>query len=185
MAEFEFYTNFNLTQSSILIKLFLWKFFITAIFPILIKSKIIFDNQFVESYDDFTSSWYAEHGSSIVFASYLRCLVALFELFKYYFKNRFWQFYDRGFTSDRNKTKQISFEAYKKIYSNDHFEIQRSYADILNIIFFTMMYWVILPHLFFTGLLNLILILIKDRILSKKQHLNLIRFHYLSCPIHV
>lgn len=151
-----------------MVKLFYWKFFITSVFPLMIHFNFVREIEHASQYDDFTAAWYSKLGSDLILSSYFRCGAVFFEFFWRFGKMRLRQWYDRRFTGNVRKTRQLSLSDYKEVYSNDHFDVERSYADILNIIFFTMTYWILLPHLFFTGFINLLLIYYKDKILSKK-----------------
>lgn len=98
----------------------------------------------------------------------------MFDLvFQYYFPILLRAF-DRGFRDDRDKGKvvysrQKTHKKYIAVYKNIHFQIERSYAEVLNVIFFTATYWIMLPHIFFPNLIFLLVLFYKDKILSKNQ----------------
>lgn len=138
--------------------------------PIIINTDlIIVNNQDSSSYDDFTPHWYKSKGTSLIIGAYARAFVPVWELGFRFWLPRLFQWYDRKFTSNRGTTRQTNFNSYLKVYKNQSFDIERSYAEIMGIIFFTSFYFNILPHMVFPGLVNLVLIFWKDKILSKNS----------------
>ena len=98
---------------------------------------------------------------------------------------RYWlplvlQAWDRGFKKQDPKgeaiTSQTVHKRYVSVYKNMPFDIDRSYAEVLNIIFFTSIYWVMLPHIFVPNLFLLGVIYYKDKILSKFSNQTPIKF---------
>ena len=181
MATFEAYDNSNARQTSMLLKLFLWKGYTTTLLPILLNSELIQRNNLYMFYDDFTPEWYLNIGTGLIKSSYFRLLFVFLELLLDYFTPRFWQWRDRGYQNKFYETKVYSkvgevkipntrtykHEDYVGIYTNDSFYIDRSYPEVLNILTFCFVYGFILPHLFIPNTLVLIAILFKDKILCK------------------
>lgn len=184
LAQLEGHSDYNKRQSSVLIKLFFWKYIITSLFPVLATTDI-FDNflfgaQNFKAYDDFTPVWYQEIGSGLILSMYIRIFLIIGDfIFRYYFP-RLLQWYDRGginspLTDDTimsktqiPNTKKNTHKEFLKVYKNLWFDIERSYAEILNTIFFAFTYWVMLPHIFLPCVLVILTIYYKDKILSKK-----------------
>lgn len=52
-----------------MLKLFFWKFYLSSILPIIIDSKFLFDTlrESGTTYDDFTTAWYLQKGSGLIF----------------------------------------------------------------------------------------------------------------------
>lgn len=168
LSEFEFYTNYNATQNAIFLKLFGWKVFIIILLPIIINSDLIIVNTDDSlSYDDFTPDWYQSKGVSLILGAYARAFLPIWELLWRYYRPRIYQLWDRGFTMNKKKTRRKNISEYLKVYENENFDIERSYAEIMTIIFFTCFYFNVLPHIAIPALINLILIYYKDKLLSK------------------
>ena len=66
VGNFEGYTNYNSRTSSVLFKLFIWKFYISSLLPLLTLSRMLDLGRRISTYDDFTPSWYTEQGSAII-----------------------------------------------------------------------------------------------------------------------
>lgn len=94
----------------------------------------------------------------------------LFDLAFQYAIPKFLRAYDKGFRKQRDYadtlSKQKTHRGYIALHKNIHFEIDRSYAELLNVIFFTCTYWIMLPHIFLPNTLFLIALYYKDKILS-------------------
>ena len=168
MSRFEAWTNYNHTSGSTLVKMFFWKFFISTLLPILRNSSVLLTNQ-INSYDDFTPTWYLTEGNGLILAAYGRCFVVTFIFFFRYFYGKVVQGFDQNFTGDATITRQKTHKDYEKVYTNDAFDIYLSYAEILNLFYFSMTFGLILPHIFIPSFIMLILIYYKDKILSKFQ----------------
>ena len=121
----------------------------------------------INSYDDFTPTWYLTEGSGLIFAAYARCFVIVFIFLIRLFYGKVMQMYDQKFTWDPAVTRQKTHKDYEKVYTEDPFDIYLSYAEILNLLYFSMTFGLILPHIFIPSFIMLILIYCKDKILSK------------------
>lgn len=182
LSHLESYSDYNKRQSSVLFKLFFWKYTISSLFPMLATTDL-FDNlligkQDLKAYDDFTPVWYLEVGSGLILSMYIRIFLIIVDfLFRYYWP-RIFQWCDRGgvnkpltedfmiFREQIPLTRKKTHREYVEIYKNYHFEIERSYAEILNTVFFSFTYWIMLPHIFLPSILVLVTIYYKDKILS-------------------
>lgn len=104
---------------------------------------------------------------------YLRIFVILFDLILQYYFPKLMRGIDRGFKDQEKSvetlTKKKTHREYVAVYKNIHFEIERSYAELLNVIFFTCTYWLMLPHIFIPNTIFLLALYYKDKILSKKN----------------
>lgn len=132
---------------------------------------IFFQEDFSLSYDDFTPSWYQSKGTSLIIGAYMRATIPFWEMVYTYWKPIVLQFWDRKLSNDLTRTRQNNTEKYLKVYKNTNFSVERSYSEIMTIIFFTSFYYNTLPHVVVPGIINLILIYYKDKILSKKFYL--------------
>lgn len=135
--------------------------------PIIINSDLIIINRVDSaSYDDFTPYWYQQKGVSLILGAYARIFVPVWEIFFRYSWPRLYQWWDRKFKSDKGITRQRTTENYLEVYKNENFDIERSYAEVMNTIFFTCFYFGGLPHIVIPGIINLVMIYYKDKILS-------------------
>lgn len=184
MAKIEAYSDYNNKQSSILFKLFLWKYTITSLLPLFgsfeLFDRLILRDSSLNSFDDFTPAWYIEVGSSIILGMYIRSFLIMMTFFYVYYKPRIRQWIDRGGINSKlvadnqleyilNKkpnTRKKDHTSYLGVYKNPGYQIEGSYAEILNILFACFMYWVIMPHIFIPAALVLLTVLLKDKILS-------------------
>lgn len=68
LGTFECHTNYNDQITSVMFKLFAWKFYISSMLPIIIDSKFVFSSrrQSGTTFDDFTTAWYVKKGYPIV-----------------------------------------------------------------------------------------------------------------------
>lgn len=187
LAKLEGYSDYNKRQSSVLFKLFFWKYMISSLFPVLTTTDVfdhfIKGDQQLKAYDDFTPVWYREVGSGLILSMYIRVLIIIGVFIYRYYWPRLFQWWDRGgickplaigIVGFRSKNKGGDVNTKMKrhrdliwVYKNQHFDIERSYAEVLNTIFFCLTYWVMLPHIFLPCLLILTTIYYKDKILSK------------------
>lgn len=180
MGSFESHTNYNKQTNSVMLKLFFWKFYITSVLPIASHSEFLFSviRGTGTSYDDFTTSWYLKRGAGIIFGnfifnflgSYSRVAVLIGLTLSDYYKPRLMRAWDRGFRDQRKHKKTLSklrtHREYIELHKNSHFQIDRSYAELLNIIFFTCTFWIMLPHIFLPNMFFLIVLYFRDKILS-------------------
>lgn len=169
MSKFEAYTNYNDRAASLLIKMFFWRFFISTILPLLKSSKVIWVNNNLEGYDDFTPSWYLIEGSNILIGMYARCFIIIWVFLNRYYYPKLIRACDQKFTGNKIITKQTTHKKYLLVYKNYIFDVYLSYAEIMNVIFMALTLGFILPHIFVPSFVMLIFIYYKDKILSKKN----------------
>ena len=181
MARLESYDNYNAHQISVLFKLFLWKSYTTTFLPVMLNSELVQRGNFYMFYDDLTPQWYLNVGVGIIKSAYFRLVFVLIEFVIAYYLPRFWQWRDRGYSNEYYRTRRLSsskevripntlalsHKEYIKVYTNKSFNIDRSYAEILNVVTFCFTYCFILPHLFIPCTLLLIALHYKDKVLSK------------------
>lgn len=103
---------------------------------------------------------------------YSRIFVLMFDLLMQYYIPILLRAFDRRFMDQKKAgivtlTRKKTHREYVAVYKNIHFEIERSYAEVLNVIFFTATYWILLPHIFIPNLVFLLVLYYKDKILSK------------------
>jgi hypothetical protein len=127
---------------------------------------------YLTGYDDFTPSWYTVEGSSILLGMYTRIVIIGYGFLMRYYLPRICRAYDRRFTNNLMVTRQATHKRYINKYKNSTFDVYLSYAEILNVIVIACTYGIILPHIWLPSLLTLCMIYYKDKILSKKIHLN-------------
>jgi hypothetical protein len=72
---------------------------------------------------------------------------------------------DRGFRSDKNKSKKKTIQQYVNLYSGPSYFIHSKYASILMMCFVVMMYGPGIPLLYFIALLAFLVLYVLDRIL--------------------
>lgn len=169
MAKFESYTNYNDRAASLLTKMFFWRFFISTILPLLRSSKVIWVNNNLEGYDDFTPNWYLIEGSNILIGMYARCLIIIWVFMTRYYYPLLTRAYDQKFKGSMMITRSTTHKGYVAVYKNFIFDVYLSYAEIMNIIFMAFTLGFILPHIFIPSLIMLIFIFYKDKILGKKK----------------
>ena len=181
MAYFEAYDNFNEHQVSVLLKLFLWKSYLTTLLPIVLNSELIQRKNLYMFYDDFTPQWYLNIGSGLIKSAYFRLVFVLLELFFRYYWPRLLQWRDRGYSNSYYKverfggigevrmprTRASTHKEYLGVYTNQNFDIDRCYAEVLNVVTFCFSYCFLLPHVFIPCFLMLLALHAKDKILCK------------------
>lgn len=119
MTKEELYTNINSRNSSLLWKIFFWKFFISTILPTIQNTKIFRSRSI--GFDDYTPSWYLIEGSSIILSFYIRCFMIVVVFLNRYYMPKFWQGWDQSFSQDCCRTKQKTHQQYISVYKNPTF----------------------------------------------------------------
>ena len=76
--------------------------------------------------------------------------------------------YDRGFTSKFEKTKQLTHSEYIDVYKFPIFNLEIEMAEACTTVFMVLTYAFMLPSLYVTGMLQLIVIYFRDKFLGKK-----------------
>lgn len=183
MSRWEAYTNYNDKAESMLIKMFFWRFFISTILPLLKSSKVIWVNNNLEGYDDFTPNWYLIEGTNILMGMYARVVIIIFVFLYRYYYYKLIRALDQSFSGDSKRTKMVTHKNYITVYKNMIFDVYLSYAEIMNVIFMAFTLGFILPHIFIPSLMMLVLIFYKDKVLSKKNIFIFFSFDYIQGEI--
>lgn len=151
--------------------------------------RLILKDEALNSYDDFTPGWYNEVGSGLIMSMYIRIVLIILTFVFHFYYPRIKQWIDRGGinkslvrTSGKRKsvidilkktepnTKKKDHRSFLQVYKNNQFQIEKSYAEVLNTMFFSFTYWVMLPHIFVPATLVLITVYFKEKALGKFLH---------------
>ena len=122
---------------------------------------------YLGDFDDFTPSWFKSIGYSLSLTLTLKILAALGFAFLKKMKNVLPRCFDRGFSTDMAKTKKKIQNEYEKLYTNDDFNIDFCYTEVINIIFVSMTLSPLLPYVFYIALVYLVVIYWRDKYMCK------------------
>ena len=190
MAKFEAYSEYSKRQANILLKLFLWKYIVSSILPIFATTDffdIIFFQKITRTaYDDFQPGWFLKVGTTIILSLYIRILVIVVDFLFNYYLPRVIQWYDIGgynrpltdldvagkdsgvdLSLVTIRTRKKDQKSVERVYRNLHFRIERSYAEVLHVVYYCFTFVIFLPGVFIPSCLILIVMFFKDKILSK------------------
>lgn len=110
------------------------------------------------SFNDFTADWYRASGSSLVSTMIYGSFAPLIQFIFAFFTKIVLRIFDQGlkfFDKSSKITKKLSIQAYVDLYSGPHVVIHFRYASLLNQIYVTFMYGLVLPILFPICLLSI------------------------------
>ena len=110
------------------------------------------------SFNDFTSDWYRASGSSLVSTMLYGAFAPFIQFIFAFVMKHVQRIFDQGvllFDNSAKITKKLSIQAYIDLYSGPHVVIHFRYASLLNQIYVTFMYGLVLPILFPICLLSI------------------------------
>ena len=122
---------------------------------------------YLGDFDDFTPSWFKSIGYSLSLTLALKILAAICFAFLKKMKNVLPRWFDRGFSTDMTKTKKKIQNEYEKLYTNDDFNIDFCYTEVINIIFVSMTLSPLLPYVFYIALVYLTVVYWRDKYMCK------------------
>lgn len=102
-------------------------------------------------YDDFTSEWYKQVGVSIILTMLLGIFSPHLANGVYWLKDAIIRFWDRRWTCDRKRTKQIFQSDYEQMYMGPELLFEYRYSTLLNMVYISLMYGTGMPVLYFFG----------------------------------
>ena len=118
-------------------------------------------------YSEFSVDWYRMVGSTIILTTLLRLvtpnIIALLQILITLLK----QCYDRKWTFNKLKTRQVLQEDYETINSGSDFLIDNRYASVMTTIFLIMMYSPGMPMMYLIGFGYFFITYWSDKMLRK------------------
>jgi hypothetical protein len=120
-------------------------------------------------YSEFSVGWYRMVGSTIILTTILRLITPnIMALMKILF-TMLKRCYDRKWTFNQLKTRQVLQEDYENMHSGEEFLIDSRYAGVLTTIFLVMMYSPGMPMMYLIGFGYFLITYWSDKIMRKIQ----------------
>lgn len=143
-------------------KMYIIQLFNTAILLLVVNMNIGFLPSwfpvFAGDFEDFSSKWYIEVGSAISIFMFFSIFSPHIANFGYHVIFWLWQWYDRGFSCNKKKTRQLFQIDYEKLYLGPEYMLEYRYSNMMTMIFIALMFGAGIPILyafiFFTFLIT-------------------------------
>lgn len=143
-----------------MIFIFIVQFFNTAIINLLTNANIkealgigIFNGQ----YPDFDFNWYLDFGVPLITTMLINAFSPLIEFAMFYGILILFRLIDKRFKCSKYKTSTTTMQQFVNLYAGPEYLIHYKYSRVLNIVFITFMFGIVLPVLFPIALLSLII----------------------------
>jgi hypothetical protein len=162
-----FHTETNQTKV-IMVFIFIVQFFNTAILNLLTNANLreaIGISVFSGIYPDFDFNWYIDFGVPMISTMLTNAFSPLIELWMFYPLTLLYRLLDKNFIWKKYRTKKTTIQQFVNLYSGPEYLLHYKYSRILNIVFVTFMYGMVLPILFPIGLLSIIFTYFAEKIM--------------------
>jgi len=113
----------------------------------------------------FGEIFYSSEGPTIVISFFIYCFTPHIASYVMYLIIQLYRRYDRGFTNDKRRTKQVLQEDYNEVYLGPEFLIEREYSMVLTILFTVLMYSPAFPIILVFGTMGLMIKYWVDKIM--------------------
>lgn len=149
--------------------MFVAQFFNTGILILLVNGNItehqptFVTKYFTGPFHDYTPLWYSVVGFKIVQTMIINSIIPYVGLVAAFVVPKLKRSLDNKFSGTHYNTKKTSLAAYRDLYSGNQYFIHFKYANILNIVYITMMYGIGMPILFPIASFNFINQYISER----------------------
>jgi len=151
----------------IMIFVFLVQFLNTTILINLVNanlSEAVGISIFSGHYPDFDFDWYSDVGASIIYTMTFNAMWPFIEMAMGVGMAIFFRILDKGLTCDKYKTSSQTIQQYINLYSGPEYLVHFKYSRILNTVFTTFMYGLVLPWIFPVGLLTLLIDYVVEKV---------------------
>ena len=115
-----------------------------------------FTKYFKGPFYDYLPGWYGHVGEKIVTTMIINSILPFLNLFKAFIVPYLKGKWDRRWGNDHYSSKNTSLPAYRDVYSGPKHEIHSKYANILKVMYITMMYGLGMPILFLVAVFTFI-----------------------------
>lgn len=144
-----------------MVGVFIAQFFNTGILLILVNANFsdsgLPSGFFNREYPDFTSAWYTDIGSALTQTMLINAILPFIMIFVAIGMKFGFRCLDRKFTLNTYNSKKKTVQQYVDLYSGSPYEIDSKYANILKVVFITLMYGSGLPLLYPIALLSFVI----------------------------
>jgi hypothetical protein len=153
------------------IKLFVVEFINTAVIILLVNFRLNFYLYGIPiiagQYSEFSVDWYKMVGSTIILTMLIRLVTPHIITSGNILITWCKRWYDRKWTMDKLKTRQVLQEDYEEINSGTEFRLDSRYASMLTTIFMVMMYSPGMPMMYIIGFAYFFITYWTDKTLCK------------------
>lgn len=168
MSDFERYTDINKTYESRILKGFLLLYLMTSILTIFINFRLrLGPSTYLGDFDDFTPGWFKGIGYSLSLTLFLKIFAAIAAAFVFKVLRVIPRLLDRGCSGDMSKTKKKIHSDYEALYTNNDFNLDFCYTEVINIVFVCMTLSPLLPFVFYIAVVYLIVVYWRDKYMRK------------------
>lgn len=122
----------------------------------------------VGPYDEYNMRWYVTVGMSILLAVIFQIFFPHIGLILNSCKMGILRCYDRSYTCNNRKTRQITQEEYEDLYTGPEYILQLRFAQVLGLLFTTMTYSSGMPILYPLAFLTLLITFWTDKVLVSR-----------------